>query len=59
MLSFIRFLFFLQGKVSEMEKRNERLAEERKKYAELLQEERTTSLQNETRVTELFRVAFF
>lgn len=48
----------LQSKVLEMEKRNERIAEERNNYVKLLEEERTTSLQNETRVSELLKVVF-
>lgn len=41
---------FLQSKVLEAETRNEHMADEKNKYAKLLEDERANSLQNETRV---------
>lgn len=41
----------LQSKVREAEKINEQMAEEKQKYVNLLEEERTHSLQNDSRVT--------
>ncbi|XP_041830962.1 transport and Golgi organization protein 1 homolog isoform X2 [Melanotaenia boesemani] len=43
----------LENKVLEAEKQNQQIAEERNKYAKLLEDERTISLQNETRIEKL------
>ncbi|KAI3364192.1 hypothetical protein L3Q82_011007 [Scortum barcoo] len=43
----------LESKVLEAETRNEHMAEEKNKYAQLLEDERANSLQNETRIEKL------
>lgn len=53
-VQFVIAMFFLitylQCKVLEAETRNEQIAEEKNKYAKLLEGERASSLQNGTRV---------
>ncbi|XP_061563516.1 transport and Golgi organization protein 1 homolog [Cololabis saira] len=43
----------LEGKMTEAERLNEQMAEERKEYAKLLEEERAASVRNETRIEKL------
>ncbi|XP_040920050.1 transport and Golgi organization protein 1 homolog isoform X2 [Toxotes jaculatrix] len=43
----------LESKVLEAESRNEQIAEEKNRYARLLEEERATSMENETRIEKL------
>lgn len=45
---------FLQNKVLDAQTLNDSMAEEKNKYAKLLEEERKTSLQNKARVTLIF-----
>lgn len=52
-VSEVSLVTFLQSKVSEAETRNEQMAEEKNKYAKLLEDERANSQKNGTRVTVL------
>ncbi len=49
-VSEVCLIAFLQSKVLEAQTRNEHMADEKNKYAKLLEDERANSLQNETRV---------
>ena len=58
-VSEVSLVAFLQSKVSEAETRNEQMAEEKNKYAKLLEDERANSQKNGTRVTLLTQFPAF
>lgn len=50
------FPYLLQSKVLEAETLNEQMAQDKKKYLKLLEEEQASSLQNQTRVRIYFLI---